>query len=59
MTTTIRRKIGGTLGRWANNLPQDVDADLPGGQWCAECGISTNHTTAMHEAAAAEGRQEP
>lgn len=32
---------------------------LPGGIWCQECFIFTNHSTDEHEAAAAEGPGEP
>lgn len=39
------------LARFALNL---VDADLPGGIWCSECLIHTNHDGAAHRAAAAE-----
>jgi hypothetical protein len=30
-------------------LPLEGDADLPGGLWCAPCGIRTNHTSEQHE----------
>lgn len=39
-----------------NSLPP---APLVGDRWCAECGCTTNHTTAQHVAAEAAGRQEP
>lgn len=31
------------LWRFAMNMPQQVDGDLPGEMWCQECGIRTNH----------------
>lgn len=33
----------------------DPAGNMPGGKYCAECGISTNHTTAQHREAEQEG----
>jgi hypothetical protein len=35
------------------------DAPLPGGRWCSECGITTNHTTAEHERDEIKPDEEP
>ena len=34
------------------------DADLPGGIYCDECGIRTNHDGTQHRASEAEGPEE-
>ena len=36
-----------------------VIAAAPYWRWCEACGYLTNHTTAQHQQAAAEGPEEP
>ena len=48
MSAPLDRATAYALGVLYDAMDRPPDADLPGGIWCDECGIRTNHRGDQH-----------